>query len=162
MAGKSSITQPEARHGSNKLSKFDLADLEWTNTIPECPVYHPSEHEFENPLVYLQKIAPEASKYARKYTYHEFEALANKAFLSRFHSSESLPSSYVEKEFWHEMAHGEKRTVEYGVNVEGSAFSCDPDDRLAASKWNLKNFSRLLQSPLRLVDKEIPVRKQFL
>ncbi|TKY69083.1 Lysine-specific demethylase JMJ706 [Spatholobus suberectus] len=207
MAGKSSITQPEARYGSNKLSKFDLADLEWTNRIPECPVYHPSEQEFEHPLVYLQKIASEASKYGickivspiaasnpaalvlmkekndfkfetnvqplrlskwnekdiitfsmrgRKYTYHEFEALANKAFFSRFHSSEGLPSSHVEKEFWHEMAHGEKETVEYGVNVEGSAFSCDPNDRLGASKWNLKNFSQLLQSPLRLVDREIP------
>ncbi|KAJ1440442.1 JmjC domain [Sesbania bispinosa] len=54
------------------------------------------------------------------------------------------------------MAHGEKGTIEYGVNVEGTAFSCDPNDRLGTSKWNLKNFSRLLQSPLRLVDREIP------
>ncbi|RDX77684.1 Lysine-specific demethylase, partial [Mucuna pruriens] len=230
MAGKSSITQTATRHGSHKLSKFDLADLEWTNRIPECPIYHPSDHEFEHPLLYLQKIAPEASKYGickivspiaasnpaafvlmkekkdfkfetnvqplrlskwnekdtvtfsmrgRKYTYHEFEALANKAFFSRFHCCGDLPSSYVEKEFWHEMVHGEKGTVEYGVNVEGSAFSCDPDDRLGTSKWNLKvffrlhadpihlrvlltsallqlNFSRLLQSPLRLVEREIP------
>jgi len=63
MAGKSSITQPAARHGTNKLTKYDLADLEWTNRIPECPTYYPSEHEFDHPLVYLQKIAPEASKY---------------------------------------------------------------------------------------------------
>lgn len=74
----------------------------------------------------------------RKYTYHEFEALANKAFLSRFCSSGSFSSSYVEKEFWREMAHGEKGTVEYAVNIEGSAFSCHPDDKLAKSKWNLK------------------------
>jgi len=74
----------------------------------------------------------------RKYTYHEFEALANKTFFSRFHCSEGLSSSCVEKLFWHEMMHGEKGTVEYGVNVEGSAFSCDPDDRLGTSKWNLK------------------------
>ncbi|CAJ1932976.1 unnamed protein product [Sphenostylis stenocarpa] len=108
MAGKSSITQPAARHGTNKLTKYDIADLEWTNRIPECPTYYPSEHEFDHPLVYLQKIAPEASKYG-------------------------IPSSCVEKEFWHEMTHGEKGTVEYGVNVEGSAFSCDPDDRLGTS-----------------------------
>ncbi|KAH1139021.1 hypothetical protein AAZX31_10G181500 [Glycine max] len=207
MTGKSPITQRTARHGSHKLCKFDLADLEWTNMIPECPTYHPSEYEFEHPLVYLQKIAPEASKYGickivspiaasnpaafvlmkekkdfkfetnvqplrlskwnekdiitfsmrgRKYTYHDFEVLANKAFFSRFHNSRDLPSSYVEKEFWHEMAHGEKGTVEYGVNVEGSAFSCDPNDRLGTSKWNLKNFSRLPQSLLRLVDRKIP------
>ncbi|KAG5023355.1 hypothetical protein JHK82_019258 [Glycine max] len=180
MTGKSSITQRTARHGSRKPRKFDLADLEWTNTIPECPTYHPSEHEFEHPLVYLQKIAPEASEYGickivspiaasnpaafvlmkekkdfkfeanvqplrlskwidekdiisfslrgRKYTYHEFEALANKAFFSRFHSSGGLPSSYAEKEFWHEMGSGERET----------------------------NFSRLPPSLLRLVDREIP------
>ncbi|XP_014490893.1 lysine-specific demethylase JMJ706-like [Vigna radiata var. radiata] len=207
MTGKSSITQPATRHGTNKPTKYDLADLEWTKRIPECPTYYPSEHEFDHPLVFLQKIAPEASKYGickivspiaasnpaafvlmkekkdfkfetnlqplrlskwneketitfsmsgRKYTYHEFEALANKTFFSRFHCSGGLSSSCVEKEFWHEMMHGEKGTVEYGVNVEGSAFSCDPDDKLGISKWNLKNFSRLLQSPLRLVDREIP------
>lgn len=36
------------------------------------------------------------------------------------------------------MMHGEKGTVEYGVNIEGSVFSCDPDDRLGTSKFNLK------------------------
>ncbi|KAK7310245.1 hypothetical protein RJT34_07640 [Clitoria ternatea] len=204
MVGRSSITRPPARQSSLKLREFDL---EWTNWIPECPVYCPSEQEFEHPLLYLQKIAPEASKYGickivspisasspaslvlmkerknfkfetnvqplrlskwnekdlvtfsmrgRKYTYREFEALANEAFFSRFYSSGGLPPSFVEKEFWHEMAHGEKETVEYGVNVEGSAFSCDPHDRLGTSKWNLQNFSRLLQSPLRLADRKIP------
>ncbi|KAJ1422113.1 JmjN domain [Sesbania bispinosa] len=190
---KNSISRP-----AGKVVKFDLTDLQWTNNIPECPVYHPSEKEFEDPFLYLQNIAPEASKFAastpavvvltkekkdfkfetnvqplgisewnekdivtfsmrgRKYTYHEFEALANDAFLSRFYSFGSLSSSYVEKEFWHEMVYGEKGTVEYGVNIEGSAFSCDPDDKLGKSKWNLKNFSRLPQSTLRLVDKEIP------
>lgn len=46
-----------------KVAKFDTTDLEWTDKIPECPVYCPSKEEFEDPLVYLQKIAPEASKY---------------------------------------------------------------------------------------------------
>lgn len=64
--------------------------------------------------------------------------MANKAFLSRFNSLEGLSSSHVEKEFWHEMAFGEKGSVEYGVNIEGSAFSCDPNDKLAKWKWNLK------------------------
>ncbi|KAG4908772.1 hypothetical protein JHK87_054888 [Glycine soja] len=66
----------------------------------------------------------------------------NKAFFSRFHSSGGLPSSYAEKEFWHEMGSGERETVEYGVNVEGSAFSCDPNDRLGTSKWNLKILTK--------------------
>ena len=47
------------------VAKFDLNDLEWTEKIPECPVYHPDKKEFEDPLVYLQKIAPEASKYGK-------------------------------------------------------------------------------------------------
>ncbi|KAK2427681.1 lysine-specific demethylase [Trifolium repens] len=46
-----------------KVAKFDTSDLEWTDKIPECPVYSPTKEEFEDPLVYLQKIAPEASKY---------------------------------------------------------------------------------------------------
>ncbi|KAE9613279.1 putative [histone H3]-lysine-36 demethylase [Lupinus albus] len=46
-----------------KVHKFDSSDLEWTDKIPECPVYSPSKEEFEDPLAYLQKIAPEASKY---------------------------------------------------------------------------------------------------
>ncbi|KAL6981409.1 hypothetical protein U1Q18_023038 [Sarracenia purpurea var. burkii] len=45
------------------VAKFDLNDLEWTETIPECPVYCPSKEEFEDPLIYLQKIAPNASRY---------------------------------------------------------------------------------------------------
>ncbi|KAK7309649.1 hypothetical protein RJT34_06548 [Clitoria ternatea] len=46
-----------------KVDKFDTNDLEWIDKIPECPVYSPTKEEFEDPLVYLQKIAPEASKY---------------------------------------------------------------------------------------------------
>lgn len=47
------------------VAKFDLNDLEWTEKIPECPVYSPSKEEFQDPLVYLQKIAPEASRYGK-------------------------------------------------------------------------------------------------
>jgi hypothetical protein len=46
-----------------KVDKFDTGDLEWTQKIPECPVYCPTKEEFEDPLVYLQKIAPEASRH---------------------------------------------------------------------------------------------------
>ncbi|KAL2901241.1 hypothetical protein RDABS01_026323 [Bienertia sinuspersici] len=46
-----------------KVEKFTMSDTDWVDKIPECPVYRPTRDEFEDPLVYLQKIAPEASKY---------------------------------------------------------------------------------------------------
>lgn len=50
------------------IDKFYSNDLEWTENIPECPVYHPTKEEFEDPLVYLQKIAPEASRYGMTFS----------------------------------------------------------------------------------------------
>lgn len=49
----------------HKVAKFDINNLEWTDKILECPVYCPNKEEFEDPLVYLQKIAPEASRYGK-------------------------------------------------------------------------------------------------
>lgn len=49
----------------HKVAKFDTPDFEWTEKILGCPVYTPSMEEFQDPLVYLQKIAPVASKYGR-------------------------------------------------------------------------------------------------
>lgn len=50
-----------------RVDKFDTSDLEWTDKIPECPVYSPTKEEFEDPLIYLQKIALEASKYGMQF-----------------------------------------------------------------------------------------------
>lgn len=47
----------------HKVEKFDLSNLNWIEKIPECPVFCPSKEEFEDPLDYLQKIAPTAAKY---------------------------------------------------------------------------------------------------
>lgn len=57
---------------------------------------------------------------------------------SRYCISGYLPSDYLEREFWHEMERGKKGTAEYGINVDGSAFSNDSNDQLGSSKWNLK------------------------
>lgn len=63
---------PGSRHGDSagndgfpkrKVDKFHVDDLDWIEKIPECPVYHPSKEEFDDPLIYLQKIAPEASRF---------------------------------------------------------------------------------------------------
>ncbi|XP_008448647.1 lysine-specific demethylase JMJ13 isoform X1 [Cucumis melo] len=190
-----------------RVDKFEYDDLEWTEKIPECPVYSPSKEEFEDPLVYLQKIAPEASKYGickivspliasvtagavlmkekpgfkfttrvqpfrfaewdtddqvtfymsgRNYTFRDFEKIANKIYARRYSSSGCLPASYMEKEFWREIACGKTESVEYACDVDGSAFSSSPSDELGTSKWNLKNLSRLPKSILRLLENPIP------
>ncbi|XP_024961234.1 lysine-specific demethylase JMJ706-like [Cynara cardunculus var. scolymus] len=190
-----------------KVEKFDTNDLDWTAKIPECPVYFPSKEEFDDPLVYLQKIAPEASRFGickivsplsasvpagivlmrekvgfkfttrvqplrlaewntddkvtffmsgRNYTFRDYEKMANKVFARRYYSAGCLPATYVEKEFWHEIACGKTESVEYACDVDGSAFSSSPTDQLASSKWNLKKVSRLSKSILRLLETTIP------
>ncbi|KAJ7943867.1 Lysine-specific demethylase [Quillaja saponaria] len=190
-----------------KVDKFDTGDLDWTEKIPECPVYSPTKEEFEDPLVYLHKITPEASRYGickiispltasvpagavlmkekagfkfttrvqplrlsewdnddkvtffmsgRNYTFRDFEKMANKVFARRYYSAGCLPATYLEKEFWHEIACGKTETVEYACDVDGSAFSSSPNDQLGTSKWNLKKISRLPKSILRLLGTIIP------
>ncbi|KAJ4950221.1 hypothetical protein NE237_027053 [Protea cynaroides] len=190
-----------------KVEKFDTSNLEWTDKIPECPVFCPTKEEFEDPLVYLQKISPEASKHGickiisplsaavpagvvlmkekagfkfttrvqplrlaewdmddkitfcmsgRNYSFRGFEKMANKVFARRYYSAGCLPATYLEKEFWHEIACGKTQTVEYACDIDGSAFSSSPNDQLGKSKWNLKTLSQLPNSTLRLLGNTIP------
>ncbi|XP_057521129.1 lysine-specific demethylase JMJ13 isoform X2 [Amaranthus tricolor] len=92
----------------------------------------------------------------RNYTFRDFEKMANKEFNRRYCSTGCLPASFLEKEFWHEIAYGKMETVEYACDVDGSAFSSSPDDELGRSKWNLKKLSRLSKSVLRLLETPIP------
>ncbi|XP_038982312.1 lysine-specific demethylase JMJ706-like isoform X2 [Phoenix dactylifera] len=191
----------------HRVEKFDLSNLEWIEKIPECPVFCPTKEEFEDPLVYLQQIAPVASKYGickivspisasvpagmvlmkeqpgfkfttrvqplrlaewttddkvtffmsgRKYTFRDFEKMANKAFARRYSSAGCLPAKYLEEQFWHEIAFGKTESVEYACDIDGSAFSSSPSDQLGKSKWNLKRLSRLPKSVLRLLGTAIP------
>lgn len=203
----SSASNGENIFSKPKVDKFNTTDLEWTDKIPECPVYFPTKEEFEDPLIYLQKIAPEASRHGickivsplsasvpagvvlmrekagfkfttrvqplrlaewdtddrvtffmsgRNYTFRDYEKMANKVFARRYCSSGCLPATFLEKEFWHEIACGKTETVEYACDVDGSAFSSSPNDELGKSKWNLKKLSRLSRSVLRLLETAIP------
>lgn len=46
-----------------KVDKFDTSKSCWIDNIPFCPVFSPTKEEFEDPLTYIQSIAPVASKY---------------------------------------------------------------------------------------------------
>ncbi|KAB1222263.1 Lysine-specific demethylase 5B [Morella rubra] len=92
----------------------------------------------------------------RNYTFRDFEKMANKVFARRYCSAGCLPATYMEKEFWQEIASGKTETVEYACDVDGSAFSSSPSDQLGNSRWNLKKLSRLPKSILRLLDRAIP------
>ncbi|KAL6911768.1 hypothetical protein ACP4OV_000573 [Aristida adscensionis] len=187
----------------HRVKKFDLSSLDWIDEIPDCPVFFPSPEEFEDPLVYLNKIAPVAAKYGickivspicasvpagtvlngvkfttrvqplrlaewsnddkfaffmsgRKYKFREFEKMANKEFVRRYSSAACLPPRYMEEEFWHEITFGKMESVEYACDIDGSAFSSSPNDQLGISKWNLKRFSRLPNSILRLLKAAVP------
>lgn len=76
-------------------------------------------------------------KLLRTYTFRDYEKMANKVFARRYCSGGSLPDSFLEKEFWKEIACGKTETVEYACDVDGSAFSSAPGDPLGSSKWNL-------------------------
>lgn len=76
-------------------------------------------------------------KLLRTYTFRDYEKMANKVFARRYCSGGSLPDSFLEKEFWKEIACGKTETVEYACDVDGSAFSSAPSDPLGSSKWNL-------------------------
>lgn len=64
--------------------------------------------------------------------------MANKSFARKFKSSATLPHKFVEAEFWKEITSGRSSSIEYGCDIEGSAFSNSSVDPLATSKWNLK------------------------
>lgn len=84
--------------------------------------------------------------FIRNYTFRDFEKMANKVFARKYYSSGCLPATYVEKEFWNEIANGKTESVEYACDVDGSAFSSSPTDELGNSKWNLKVLTSLILS----------------
>lgn len=74
----------------------------------------------------------------RNYTFRDYEKMANKVFSRRYCSAGCLPPSYMEREFWREIACGKTESVEYACDVDGSAFSSSPSDQLGRSNSNLK------------------------
>nr|GMC58074.1 lysine-specific demethylase JMJ706-like [Ipomoea batatas] len=207
---KSSATEAssEGLH-TNEQQQTDLSEVDWVKKMQMCPEYYPSHLEFEDPFAYLQKIAPEASKYGickvvspldacvpagtvltknnknfkfktqlqplrlakwdsddriifytggRKYTLDGFEKMAGRRAARKYGISGCLPASYLEKQFWEEMSGGGGKIemVEYGINIDGSAFSSSVNDPLGASNWNLNKLRQLPRSMFRLLENKIP------
>lgn len=57
-SGGESVQQPHKPHIS--LDKYDEFQFK---VPPEAPVFEPSEEDFKNPLIYINKIRPIAEKY---------------------------------------------------------------------------------------------------
>lgn len=70
--------------------------------------------------------------------------MANRTFARRYQSVGGLPATFMEKEFWKEIASGSVDYVEYACDVDGSAFSSSPNDPLGNSNLNLKVCIRSL------------------
>lgn len=62
VSGSSNARDAFLKHN---VEKFNMSNLEWIHKIPDCPVFAPTKIEFEDPLVYLQRIAPIASKFGK-------------------------------------------------------------------------------------------------
>ena len=67
----------------------------------------------------------------------EFERRAQRVAAKAVGNTWALVPSEVEKMYWKEMASGEWTVVEYGDNLERSAFYSAPEDPLGSSDWNL-------------------------
>ena len=70
-------------------------------------------------------------------TLNAFEKKANTAAHTAKGSVWALHPSEVEKMFWRKMMSGDGGSVEYGDNMDGTAFSTSANDPLGCSDWNL-------------------------
>lgn len=60
---KSSSSSSCKKSSKITTDKFNEMNLGWLDKIKGCPIYHPTNEEFVDPFLYLNRIAPEASKY---------------------------------------------------------------------------------------------------
>lgn len=94
------------------------------------------------------------SEGTKKYTMFEFEKVADEFARKRFGSAGSLPPKLVEAEYWRARGEGGDTHVEYGNDVEGSAFCAR--DALGSSQWNMKDLPKGDESVLRELAYAVP------
>ncbi len=93
---------------------------------------------------------------AREFELAEFEEQALALQRRLYGSSAQLGDTFAEAEFWRWSRDAKGLTLQYGDNVEGSAFSHHPADRLGRSAWNLTRLPRLPDSVLAHVREDLP------
>ncbi|MBA0662292.1 hypothetical protein Goklo_006450, partial [Gossypium klotzschianum] len=154
-----------------QASKYGMCKIvsTWKASVPASDVLMKEQRGFEFKS-YIQHLRlhewnvsdmPNFFITQSAYNYQSFEKTANEAFAKRFGadkttSTTALSPVYLEKQYWGEMARG-TATVEYGVNIDGSAFSSHPNDPLGQSNGNLKTFPQLPSCSLQLLDYQIPI-----
>jgi len=96
----------------------------------------------------------------RKYTIGQYEAMANEYIKRKFGTTGVLPPRMVEVEYWRQRemppVNGKYDWVDYGNDVEGSAFTDHASDPLGSTKWNLKVLPYERESLLTHLDTAIP------
>ena len=86
----------------------------------------------------------------------EYEEHAHNFQARLYGCSARLAEKFVEAEFWRWHQDAKGLTLQYGDNVEGSAFSNYPADELGRSLWNLSRLPKLRGSLLSHVLEALP------
>lgn len=83
----------------------------------------------------------------KKYTVQEYQRMADDFAKRKLGMAAGLPTATVEAAYWKERgATGQPSIIEYGNDVEGTAFH--PDDPLGSTAWNLNVSSSPKHPPL--------------
>ncbi|KAL0054042.1 hypothetical protein WJX82_002859 [Trebouxia sp. C0006] len=93
----------------------------------------------------------------KTYNIKDYERFADDFQRRRFGLAGCLPAKMVEADYWRQMCGNDNPVVEYGNDVEGTAF-CPPDaeDPLGSTGWNLQVLPHVAQSTLRLLRGDAP------
>ena len=91
----------------------------------------------------------------KSYTMAEYINMAD-AFFNKMYGAGPLDPLFIEREYWRHCSSDKGVTVEYGNDIEGTAFPSSKKDRLGRTPWNLRELPRCASSTLRFVDKKMP------
>ncbi|CAD7703846.1 unnamed protein product [Ostreobium quekettii] len=94
----------------------------------------------------------------RTYSLREFMESANDSTMNLLGTSQRPPESLVEALYWmeRERTAGREMYVDYGNDVEGTAFHAKAKENLDATRWNLRSLGKDKSSVLRHIQGDFP------